>query len=224
MKILNSRKLRFIIVLSILFLLYLYILASNYTYAISHDLSNSVLRLHVLANSNSDEDQELKYKVRDSIINYMNSLSENITTKEEALEQAKQHKKDLIKIAKKTIVDNRFDYDVNIDFGNFYFPTKSYGDISFPAGYYDAVKIKIGASEGQNWWCVMFPPLCFVDVSTGIVPEDSKSLIQDSLLDEEYNLISYGNTNNNGNNIVKFKFKLIELFNNNSLSTANANN
>ncbi len=220
MKFIKFEKIKFTVIISILFLLYIYLLATNYTYAVSEDLSDSVLRLHVIANSDAIEDQNLKYKVRDNIINYMNSISENITSKEEALELAKNNKENFLNIAKQTIMENGFNYDVNIDFGNFHFPTKSYGDISFPAGNYDAIKIEIGKSQGQNWWCVMFPPLCFVDVSSGIVPEESKDTIKDSLTNEEYSLIANGNSESSTDTVIKFKFKLIELLNNTNISTA----
>lgn len=220
MKFIKFEKIKFTVIISILFLLYIYLLATNYTYAVSEDLSDSVLRLHVIANSDTIEDQNLKYKVRDNIINYMNSISENITSKEEALELAKNNKENFLNIAKQTIIENGFNYDVNIDFGNFHFPTKSYGDISFPAGNYDAIKIEIGKSQGQNWWCVMFPPLCFVDVSSGIVPEESKDTIKDSLTNEEYSLIANGNSESSTDTVIKFKFKLIELLNNTNISTA----
>lgn len=220
MKFIKFEKIKFTVIISILFLLYIFLLAKNYTYAISEDLSNTVLRLHIIANSNTLEDQNLKYKVRDNIINYMNSISENITSKEEALELAKNNKGNFLNIAKQTIIENGFNYDVNIDFGNFYFPTKNYGDISFPAGNYDAIKIEIGESKGQNWWCVMFPPLCFVDVSSGIVPENSKDTIKNSLTNEEYNIIANGNSESSTDTLIKFKFKLIELLNNANISTA----
>lgn len=220
MKFIKFEKIKFTVIISILFLLYIFLLAKNYTYAISEDLSNTVLRLHIIANSNTLEDQNLKYKVRDNIINYMNSISENITSKEEALELAKNNKGNFLNIAKQTIIENGFNYDVNIDFGNFYFPTKNYGDISFPAGNYDAIKIEIGESKGQNWWCVMFPPLCFVDVSSGIVPENSKDTIKNSLTNEEYSIIANGNSESSTDTLIKFKFKLIELLNNANISTA----
>ena len=221
MKLLKNEKIRFISIITILFLIYFYLLATNYTYAVSKDLSNSVLRLHILANSDSKEDQELKYKVRDNIINYMNSITKNIDSKEEALRIAKENESEFISIAKQTIRDNGFDYDVNINFGNFYFPTKTYGDISLPAGEYDAIRIEIGESQGQNWWCVMFPPLCFVDVSSGIVPDDSKKQLKDTVSDEDFYLISNGNSNNSTDSFIKIKFKLIEFFNNANILTAN---
>ena len=118
-------------------------------------------------------------------------------------------------IAKQTIIDNGYDYDVAVEIGNYSFPTKYYGDISLPAGYYDALRVKIGNYEGQNWWCVMFPPLCFVNVSSGIVPTESKEELQENLSNEEYMIIS-----NNESPVVNFKFKILELFNNVNILTA----
>ena len=194
----------------ITFLLIAFIIVSamSYVSAVSNNISNSVFRLHVIANSDSNEDQNLKYIVRDNLIQYMNTLTKNITSKDEAIKLAKEHEQDFYNIAVKTIKDNGYDYDVKIEIGNSYFPTKYYGDISLPAGYYDALKVEIGESAGQNWWCVMFPPLCFVDMSTGIVPDESKHTMKDNLPEEEYALIS----DNGNNSSLNFKFKLIELF------------
>lgn len=208
-KLFNISNLKRFLVLIILFSIYVFICAFSYVNAVSANISSSVFRLHVIANSDSAEDQNLKYLVRDALIDYMNSVSKNSNSKDEAISIAYQHKSDFYKIAKKVINDNGYDYNVNISIGNFAFPTKNYGDISLPAGYYDALKVEIGNANGQNWWCVMFPPLCFVDISTGIVPEDSKETIKDSLHTEEYNLINNAQTAD-----VKFKFKLLEFFQN----------
>ena len=89
-------------------------------------------------------------------------------------------------------------------FGNFEFPTKHYGDISLPSGFYDALRVEIGNAEGQNWWCVMFPPLCFVDITSGIVEEESKELLEDNLSEEEFALVSEDSSPQ-----IKFKFKLL---------------
>ncbi len=197
--------------LIVIFLLLTYIAVCSFTYVceVSNNISKSVFRLHVIANSDSDEDQNLKLIVRDNLINYMNSLTTDISTKDEAIKLAKEHKQDFYNIAKNTIEENGYNYDVNIEIGNSYFPTKYYGDITLPSGYYDSLKVEIGEAKGQNWWCVMFPPLCFVDMSTGIVPEESKENIKKNLPEEEYALISETN-----NSSLNFKFKLIELFNN----------
>lgn len=203
------------IILSILFFLYVSISVFSYVNAVSCDLSKSLFRLHVIANSDSAEDQNLKYIVRDNIISYMKTLTENAKSKEETINLVSDHLSDFEDIANKTIKDNGFDYKAKVSIGNFNFPTKKYGDISFPAGYYDALKIQLGNSNGQNWWCVLYPSLCFIDVSSGFVPDDSKETLESTLNEEEYKLIS--DTNDQS---IKIKFKLIELFNKNNLLTA----
>lgn len=197
-----------IILIFFLFIMYIIFSINSYSNAVVTDISNSVFRLHVIANSNSQEDQDLKYKVRDALILYMNSICENIHSKEEAIKITYEHKDNFYNIAKQVIYDNGFNYNVNIEIGNFSFPTKNYGDISLPAGFYDALKVEIGESSGQNWWCVMFPSLCFVDVSNGIVPEESKENLEINLSKEDYNLIASDSME------YKFKFKLVELFEN----------
>ena len=209
------KKYILLLIVSVLFLL---LSAYSYVNAVSNNLANSVFRLHVIANSDSKEDQDLKYKVRDKLIEYMNTLTNDMNSKEEVIEIAKTHLEDFKEIAKNVVKESGYDYDVNVEIGNFSFPTKTYGDISFPAGFYDALKVEIGKAEGQNWWCVMFPPLCFVDVTSGVVPEESKENLQENLGNEEYELIS--DTENSS--ILNVKFKIIELFE--SIGTKLANN
>lgn len=199
---------RFFILLSLL-TLYIFVCALSYVNAVSEDIANSVFRLHVIANSDSKEDQELKLKVRDSLLSYMNILAKDCTSKEEVIALANEHQENFKEIAEQVISQNGFSYPVTIQIGDSNFPTKTYGDISLPAGTYDALKVQIGEAKGQNWWCVMFPPLCFVDVSTGVVPDDSKKEMQESLNNEEYDLIS-----KTDNSEIHFKFKLIEFFQN----------
>lgn len=201
----------------LLFLLFLYIVVNAFSYvdAVSKDLAGSVLRLHVIANSDEEEDQELKLKVRDKVLAYMNEIGANATTKEEAIQIASSHLDEFQQVARTVILENGYDYPVDVQIGNFSFPTKTYGDISLPSGYYDALRIKIGKAEGQNWWCVMFPPLCFVDVSSGVVPEESKETMKQDLSDEEFTLIS--NQEDSG---IHFKFKLIEWLQNVRITTA----
>lgn len=204
----NSKVKRAFIIITLL-CLFILISAISYVDAVSADIADSVFRLHVIANSDTKEDQDLKYKVRDKIIEYMNSIAKDCTSKQEVISLANEHRKDFQEIAKQVILDNGYNYDVNIYIGKFDFPTKNYGDISFPAGTYDSLRIEIGQSSGQNWWCVMFPPLCFVDVTSGVVPEESKSMIQDNLSQEEYNIIS-----NQKSPDIQVKFSLIEMFQN----------
>ena len=200
----------------IFILLFLYVMLYSFSYAnnVVSDLSNSLFRLHVIANSNSKEDQNLKYLVRDELISYMNTLCSNVSSKEQAITIANEHLDDFQKIANDVISQNGFNYSARVQIGNFAFPTKTYGDISLPAGYYDALKVELGKAEGKNWWCVMFPSLCFVDINNGIVPEESKEELQSSLLEEDYNLISSNNSE------YKLKFKIVELFENSKIFTA----
>ena len=207
----NSKKYFIIFIL-----LFLYVMLYSFSYAnnVVSDLSNSLFRLHVIANSNSKEDQNLKYLVRDELISYMNTLCSNVSSKEQAIAIANEHLDDFQKVANEVISNNGFNYSAKVQIGNFAFPTKTYGDISLPAGYYDALKVELGKAEGKNWWCVMFPSLCFVDINNGIVPEESKEELQASLLEEDYNLISSNNSE------YKLKFKIVELFENSKIFTA----
>lgn len=209
-----NKKIKTIITLLLLFTLYTLICASSYVNAVSSDLEKSVFRLHVIANSDSEEDQNLKYIVRDKLIEYMNTLTANSNSKEEVIQIANEHLNDFYSIATYTIKEQGFDYQVKINIGNFHFPTKTYGDISLPSGYYDALRIEIGEAKGQNWWCVMFPPLCFVDVSSGIVPDSSKETMKENMSKEDYTLIS------EDSNEVKLKFKIVEMFQNAKILTA----
>ena len=218
LKFVKNKKVQCILTLSILFTIYIFLCAYSYVSAISSNLSNSVLRLHVIANSNSEDDQNLKYLVRDNLISYMDTLCINCSSKEEVLQIANDNLNEFKKIAQDTIYNNGYDYDVSVELGNFEFPSKTYGDISFPAGYYDALRVKIGTATGKNWWCVMFPPLCFVDITSGIVPDNSKEQLQDNLSSEEYSVIS-----EHDNSSFKIKFKLIEFFEKNGLITAQNN-
>lgn len=215
LKIIKNPKFKMISILFILLILYTGICAISYAETTSTDIANSVFRLHVIANSNTDEDQNLKYKVRDSLLEYMNGLCTECTSKEEAIKIVTEHQDEFKQVALNTIYNEGYSYNVEIEIGNFEFPTKQYGDISLPAGFYDALKVEIGEAKGRNWWCVMFPSLCFVDISSGVVPEESKEELQNNLSDEEYSLIS-----DNSDYGIKFKFKLLEFFANNGLTTA----
>lgn len=214
----KNPRLRNFSLLALLLFIYVFICAQNYVSAVSNNLSQAVFRLHVLANSDSDEDQALKLKVRDSLLNYMNSICSNCSTKSEAISLANEHKNDFQQIAEQTIVENGYNYSVKINIDNFYFPTKNYGDISLPAGFYDALRVEIGEAKGKNWWCVMFPSLCFIDVSSGIVDDEAKEVLENNLEEESYRIVS-----NQNQSEIKLKFKLIEFFAEKGLFTANSN-
>ncbi|MGN1418917.1 MAG: stage II sporulation protein R, partial [Acutalibacteraceae bacterium] len=120
----------------------------------------SVLRLHVIANSDSQEDQALKLQVRDAILKKGRQIFGNSSTKQSAEKYIGEHTAELEEAAQAVIEENGYDYPVKVELGESYFPTKTYENVTLPAGTYDAVRVIIGSGEGKNWWCVMFPPLC----------------------------------------------------------------
>lgn len=144
----NFFKKSFIIL--ILFISFLLVTITSYANNVFNDLSTNVFRLHILANSDSNEDQELKIKVRDAIIDYMENSNKNTSSKIEVVEFCKNNTEKLKEIAENVIEKNGYDYTVTIEIGNFYFPTKNYANISLPAGYYDALRIKIGEANRKK--------------------------------------------------------------------------
>lgn len=194
--------------LILLLLLFIFVSALSYATNVSAHLASGVFRLHVIANSDADFDQNLKYIVRDNVIEYMKTICDEGISRQDYINIAYNNIDNIKKVAQDTIFNNGYNYTVNVSIGNFKFPTKTYGDVTFPAGFYDALRIEVGNAEGQNWWCVMFPPLCFVDVTSGIVPEESKETLKNDISAEEYDLITSNNSE------VQFKFKLVEIFQN----------
>lgn len=130
-------------IILLLFISYTCICAIFYANTVSSDLAESVFRLHIIANSDTKEDQDLKLLVRDNVISYMKEIASDVSSKEEAINIVNAHLDDFQKIARETIVSQGYDYDVSLEIGKFDFPTKVYGDISLPSGMYDALRIKI---------------------------------------------------------------------------------
>lgn len=194
-------------IICILFISFVLVTATSYANSIFNDLSTNIFRLHIIANSDSSEDQLLKLKIRDSIINYMKIATKNANSKEEIINFCKNNLDEFKNIAIQVIKENGYEYDVNIEIGNFYFPTKDYANISLPAGNYDALRIKIGSATGKNWWCSLFPPLCFVDISSGVLEDEDSKVLKENLNSEEYSLIT------NTSDEMKLKFKIIEIIN-----------
>lgn len=145
------------------------------------NIRNSVLRLHVIANSDSNEDQNLKLQVRDAVLEYCDFLS-SAQNKKDAEETARKHKKEIENVASSVIKENGYEYSVKVEIGKSIFPTKTYENITLPAGTYDAVRILIGNASGKNWWCVMFPSLCLPAAS-------NSTKLEDILNDEELHLV-----------------------------------
>lgn len=124
------------------------------------EIKNNTLRLHIIANSDSEFDQELKLKVRDKVLEYTGELFAEVSGKTEAEKLAKHSFDEIKKIAQEVIAENGADYAVSVEITDMWFETRTYDEFTLPAGDYRAVRIIIGAGEGHNWWCVMYPPLC----------------------------------------------------------------
>jgi stage II sporulation protein R len=125
------------------------------------------IRLRIIANSDSLEDQWLKREVRDSIVARMNDWAKNLKSYEEARSFVKANLPELQQLVEETIHSRGFSYPAVVEFGKVPFPTKLYGAYVYPAGDYEALRVRIGEAKGENWWCVLFPPLCFIDMSNG---------------------------------------------------------
>lgn len=170
-------------------------------------LAESVIRLHVLANSDEARDQELKLKVRNRIINEMSSLFNSDEDIDIARETIVNNMDRIEEIAKDEIQKNGYDYGVRVSLGKSDFPTKDYGEVILPAGSYEALKVEIGEAEGKNWWCVLFPPLCFVDESTVSFDTKEAAAIEQSLGKNDAELIRKDKSP-----AVKIKFKSYEIW------------
>lgn len=187
----------------ILFAFCIVAITKTYSDYIQTGIASKVVRFHVLANSDTEYDQNLKLAVRDAILKDLGQQLENYRTKEQTKSFLKNNFYRIKQTALNEIQKQGYDYDVKVYLEKTIFPLKQYGDLSFPAGVYDALCVEIGKGEGQNWWCVVYPPLCYVDVAYTEVTEESKIRLQDTLTEEEFSVID--NTEMEINTNVKFK-------------------
>ncbi|MHB1151290.1 MAG: stage II sporulation protein R [Eubacteriales bacterium] len=123
-------------------------------------LYDGFIRLHVVANSDSEKDQALKLEVRDAVLNVMANLTQECTTVDQAESVFNENKKIITEAASEVIKENGADYNITVTLSNEYYPTREYAGISLPAGIYRSARILIGEAQGKNWWCILFPPLC----------------------------------------------------------------
>ncbi|MBU3185579.1 stage II sporulation protein R [Clostridium estertheticum] len=173
------------------------------------DVASKLIRFHVIANSDDKIDQNLKLKVRDSVLKYISPKIVDCKNIKESRKIINNENKNIKKIAERIIKENGFKYSVSTSLSEEYFPVKTYGNITLPQGKYEAYRIIIGTGKGKNWWCVMFPPLCFVDITKGNVSyEKTEKEMKTVLSDDEYKMVD--NTVNSKKIIVKFK--LGEIF------------
>lgn len=186
------------------------IASAYYSDKITQGISDRILRLHVVANSDSDEDQALKRQIRDDLLIYMKENMGDNSTLDQSKKFVNDHISDIEKIAQSEIEKNGKTYGVKAYLGNFDFPTKVYGDIALPSGNYQALRVVLGEGAGANWWCVLFPPLCFVDATHGTVPDSVKNDLKDVLTEDEYAIITTADSEDDIP--VKLKFKIVEFF------------
>lgn len=157
----------------------------------------NLIRFHVIANSDSDRDQAMKRRIRDLIVRQMRPEFKEAASLEEARRIAGANLDSIKAVAQKEVNASGEDYPVSVQLGKFDFPIKNYGKLTLPAGNYEAVRVVIGRGQGANWWCVLFPPLCFVDVSRTMSPSDLVTTAAVVYAEEEK---------------VKVRFKILEIF------------
>ncbi len=163
------------------------------------NIREKMLRMHVIANSDTQEDQELKLKVRDAVLTAGKEVFDGSVTSIDAKARIEPHIEYLESVALETIQNEGFDYGVNITIDNEYFKTRTYDNkVTLPAGNYNAIKVIIGEGKGQNWWCVMFPPMCLPSAVAGCE-------ISDVLTDDETEIVTETQK-------YKFRFKIVEFF------------
>lgn len=165
-------------------------------------LYSDVLRLHVLAHSDSEEDQALKLKVRDAILSESANYLKDCGSREEAERTILDHKNELIQAAKEVICTEGFDYPVTIELGEEVYPTRNYESFCFPSGEYLSLRVIIGDGAGQNWWCVLFPPMC---LSAASAPNED-ACIAVGLTTDQYNVIT-----ETENPVYTARFRILEV-------------
>ncbi|WP_305768418.1 stage II sporulation protein R [Candidatus Epulonipiscium viviparus] len=168
-------------------------------------LKDDVIRFHVLANSDSAEDQQLKEEVRDAVMKYMEPFLDTADSVDESRRLLLKNIDAMQAVAENVVTSRDKNYDVRVEIAQVQFPTKKYGDIIFPAGVYEACRVLIGEASGANWWCVMFPPLCYVDASMGVLPLEGKEELEKNLTDAQYKIVAFQKEKP-----YKIRFKLLE--------------
>lgn len=174
-----------VLIISIIYIAYPY---SNSQEAYMDDIKDSIIRFHVRANSDNEGDQALKLKVRDRILKETQPLLKKSQSIDESRIIMESNLNNIKHLAEEVIEEEGKDYSVEVTLGVEMFPTRKYGTVVFPSGEYETLLVKIGEGKGQNWWCVMFPPLCFVDMSNGNAANVEEDL-REVLSEEEVNMI-----------------------------------
>lgn len=171
-----------------------------------NEITNSVVRLHVVANSDKTYDQNLKLKVRDRIIAEFSDDFSSLNSQKDAKKFIKNNMEKIKDVAIDEVNKNGYDYDISVELKKDSFPTKTYGSVTLPKGTYDALKVNIGLANGKNWWCVVFPPLCFAE-STVSFEDDSVALLGANMSKDTSDFVKTEKSEG-----VKIKFKAYEIW------------
>ena len=175
-------------------------------------IPTEAIRLRIIANSDSPEDQLLKQKIRDEVVAKIDPWVQSLANINQARDVIEAHLPELQQVVDQTIAKNGFQYNANVELGVVPFPTKMYGQVVYPAGEYEALRITIGNAEGQNWWCVLFPPLCFVDMSNGDAVQDSNATVEQGQQQDQTQKQTNEQIAQTTEEDVEVKFFLFELF------------
>lgn len=175
--------------------------------ALADRLSPSLLRFHILANSDSSKDQQIKLEVRSLILDYMQECLDEDAGKKETVQYLQKNKAAVEQLADHYLEQKGFDYHTKLELTNCYFPTRVYGDLVFPCGYYDAARITLGKGDGHNWWCVLYPRLCFVDAVCNEAPEASRHRLETELEQGDYLALQDNRPN------IKIRFLMLPFLN-----------
>jgi len=170
------------------------------------EIYDTVVRLHVLANSDSEEDQALKLKVRDRVIETVTPAVKDCGSQTEAIAAIGGVMEEIEAAAREVVSAEGYDYDVDVVIGKEEYPTKSYESCAFPSGEYISLRVRIGDAEGQNWWCCLFPPLCLSAASDEADESNEDAFIAVGLTSEQYKLITESDTPK-----YKLRFKILEM-------------
>lgn len=164
-------------------------------------IASKILRFHVLANSDSDADQAVKEEVRDAVGVYLGPLLQDAENVEETKQIIEENMEQIVSVAKDTLTEHGYAYDVKAQIARADFPEKTYGAYTFPKGEYEALQIVIGEGKGQNWWCVLYPNMCFRGSVFEVVEEEAKEALREVLSPWEY-----ADVFDSGEVEVRFKF------------------
>ncbi|SHE96671.1 stage II sporulation protein R [Tissierella praeacuta DSM 18095] len=167
---------KLVLILSIFIFSFVYIICPFIEKKVKKSFEDEIIRFHIRANSDKEEDQALKLKIRDEILKEMKEKFKYTKTLEESREVIRENMKEMKDITERVIQKEGKDYDVAITLDQDNFPTRKYGNLVLPSGEYETLLITLGEGKGQNWWCIMFPPLCFVDITHSVAYNVEKEL------------------------------------------------